>query len=186
MKQIPNLLTWLRLLIIPIFLWKLFLSNYGYRIEICLALFVLAALTDFFDGYLARRLNAISDFGKIMDPLADKLIVLSALAGITWLPPYDLPKLVFFIILIREVAVTILREIYKRRKIIIPADQLGKVKTFMQMLGLIFALAFWKYIEIEDSAILPAIVRLWFWAVAGLTVYSGIGYFKPRKEPGEH
>jgi len=180
-KKIPNCLTILRLLLIPFFLFYLYGSQHQNRIEICLAVFLLAALTDWADGHLARKLSAISDFGKIMDPLADKLIVLAALSGITWLEPYRIPYLIFFLILLREILITILREIYKHRKIIIPADNLGKIKTFSQMLGLVFAYAFWKYVQNNGNSVIPSVVTIWFVMVTMITLYSGFSYLKTKR-----
>lgn len=140
MKNIPNILTIGRILLIPVFLWLVFARG---SIASALLVFVAAALTDWLDGWLARKWQVISDFGKIADPLADKLLVLSALAALTWLPPYRLWLPIFIVIALRELVITILREIYKKRGIIVPADRLGKWKTFLQMLGIVLAFAAW-------------------------------------------
>ena len=111
MKNIPNILTIGRILLIPVFLWLVFARD---AIASALLVFVVAALTDWLDGWLARKWQVISDFGKIADPLADKLLVLSALAALTWLPPYRLWLPIFIVIALRELVITILREIYKK------------------------------------------------------------------------
>lgn len=184
MRHIPNALTILRMLVIPVFAYLMFTHASGDAGWIILWLFVGASLTDWLDGYLARKMNVISDFGKIMDPLADKLLVLTALAGLTWLPPYRLPMAIFFIILIREVAITILREINKKRGIIMPADKLGKLKTVMQMLGITAALALSaSIVNLSRSVIIS--VQSWFWLVAAITLYSGINYIFNKPKGGK-
>ncbi|MDZ4182769.1 MAG: CDP-diacylglycerol--glycerol-3-phosphate 3-phosphatidyltransferase, partial [Candidatus Cloacimonadaceae bacterium] len=140
--------------------------------------------TDFLDGYLARKMNVISNFGKLMDPLADRLLVLSALAGMTWLLPYRLHLAIVLIILARELAITILREIYKQKGIIVPADKLGKIKTVMQMTGIIVAYALWAW-HPNIPASLITLISIWFWVVAGITLYSGMNYLIGAKPQGE-
>lgn len=191
-KYIPNALTILRILLVPLLLYALFFYPDGPHARYALIFFVLASLTDYIDGSLARAWNVVSDFGKIMDPLADKLLVLSALAGLTWLPPFSLSPIIFFVILVREAGITIQREIFQRRGIIVAADRLGKLKTVMQMGGIIFALACWAFlIDLDTGArlgISPGLklgVSLWFWLVAGVTVISGLNYIKalfPRRK----
>lgn len=176
-KYIPNALTILRILLVPLFLYALFILPEGMKALYALIFFVLASLTDYIDGTLARAWNVVSDFGKIMDPLADKLLVLSALAGLTWLPPFSLSPVIFIIILIREVGITILREVFQKRGIVVAADKLGKLKTVMQMGGIIFALACWAFLT-DISPGLKLGVSLWFWLVALVTVISGLNYIK--------
>ena len=184
-RQIPNALTVLRFLLVPAFLYYLFASDDTNRIPIALGIFIVASLTDYLDGMLARRMHVISDFGKIMDPLADKLLVLSALAGLCWLHPFHISKVVYLIILTRELAVTIMREVYKIKGIVIAADKLGKLKTVMQMAGIIVAYALWAYLPVISRNVIM-IISLWFWLVVAITVISGVHYFKPllaRRNP---
>lgn len=182
-KYIPNALTILRILLVPVFLYALFIFPEGMKAPYSLLIFVVASLTDYIDGTLARAWNVVSDFGKIMDPLADKLLVLSALAGLTWLPPFSLSPIIFFVILIRELGITILREIFQKRGIVVAADKLGKLKTVMQMGGIIFALVCWAFLP-QISSGLRLGISLWFWLVAIVTVISGLNYIKamfPRR-----
>mgnify|MGYP000917334083 FL=1 len=176
-KHIPNALTILRFLMVPLFLYLMFLYRGSQGPMLILIVFSLASLTDYVDGMLARKWNVISDFGKIMDPLADKLLVLSALLGLSLLPPWEINYLIFLIILIREAGITVLREVLQQRGRVVPADKLGKLKTVMQMFGIIFALAAW--------GILPSIspglrlgVEIWFWLVVFITLISGFNYLK--------
>jgi phosphatidylglycerophosphate synthase len=90
--------------------------------------------------------------------------------------------IIFFIILIRELVITILREVYKQRGIIVPADKLGKIKTVMQMTGLVVAYALWAWMP-EIPALAHTLVNIWFWLVAAITVISGANYLM-AKVPG--
>jgi CDP-diacylglycerol--glycerol-3-phosphate 3-phosphatidyltransferase len=179
MHRIPNLLTLFRIVLIPVFLWLVFLSAAPGRIAIALIVFAVASLTDFLDGYLARKWNVISDFGKIADPLADKLLVLSALAGLCWLEPFRLSQLIFFAIAARELGITLLREIHKRRGVIMPADKLGKLKTVLQMSGIVIAYALWAWLPRLSLPLLAA-VNAWYVLMAAITIYSGLNYLKKR------
>ncbi|PKN71819.1 MAG: CDP-diacylglycerol--glycerol-3-phosphate 3-phosphatidyltransferase [Candidatus Cloacimonetes bacterium HGW-Cloacimonetes-3] len=176
-RNLPNALTILRFLMVPVFLYFLFVSTHAQRSWYALAIFVVASFTDYLDGMLARKFNVISDFGKIMDPLADKLLVLSALGGLCWLPPYNLSTLIFIIIFARELLVTVLREVYQRRGIVVAADKLGKIKTVMQMLGIIAAFTFWAINPVITPSVLLS-VTIWFWLVAVITVISGLNYLR--------
>mgnify|MGYP001361137662 CR=1 FL=1 len=176
-KHIPNILTIIRFLLVPVFLYYVIINEAANHISIAFIVFVLASFTDYLDGMLARKYKVISDFGKIMDPLADKLLVLSALGCISWLHPYYLPKLIFFIILARELLVTILREIYQKKGIVLAADKLGKLKTVMQMAGIIFAYFCWAYLGTVSKAIITLVIA-WFWLVVLITLISGINYIK--------
>lgn len=182
MRNLPNLLTLLRVLLIPVFAWLVFLSAVPNRVAWALLVFAAASFTDWLDGHLARKWQVISDFGKIADPLADKLLVLSALAALTWLDPYRLVWPIFALIALRELGITILREVYKRRGIIMPADKLGKLKTVLQMAGIILALALWAWKpDAAASAAARTAAHLWFGAVTLLTLASGLNYLRPKK-----
>lgn len=174
-RQIPNALTVLRFLLVPFFAYYLFVSTVYDRIVIAAIIFIVASLTDYLDGLLARKMNVISDFGKIMDPLADKLLVLTALAGLCWLQPFQISKIVFFVVLCRELLITLLREIYQRRGIVVAADKLGKLKTVLQMVGIVAALGVWSFVP-DISKGLHRIFDLWFWLIALITLISGVNY----------
>lgn len=183
MSWVPNALTLLRGLLIPLFCWLVFKPD-GSDVDAALLVFCVAAGTDFLDGYLARKWNVISNFGKIADPLADKLLVLAALAALTWKPPFRLWMPIFLVIAARELVITLLRETKKRRGEIMPADKLGKLKTVLQMVGIIVAFALWAWWPGLNRPTVLA-VNLWFVLVALLTVYSGINYFThTNSQPG--
>ena len=187
-KHIPNALTMMRVLATPFFVFSA-INNLPILAS---AIFILACITDYFDGMLARKYNVITNFGKLMDPLADKFLVLAALVVLCIDPINYIHWSVMVIILFREVAVTVLRHIYHKKNIVIPADKLGKIKTTVQMIGIIFALIFYsviKYIEqlmtvsehfskisIYQENIIYYI-QIYFWIVAAITVWSGVNYF---------
>ncbi len=176
-KHLPNALTILRFAMVPLFVYLMYVYE-GERATLYgLIVFALASLTDYVDGFLARRWNVISDFGKIMDPLADKLLVLSALSVLCLLPPYNLSIIIFIVILIREAGITLLREILHARSVVVPADKLGKLKTVMQMSGIIFAFAAWAFLP-EVTSNLRLGVEIWFWIVVLITLVSGFNYLK--------
>lgn len=140
--NLPNLLTMARILAIPVVLY--FIDNYSpTRSFVAMLIYLGAALTDFLDGYLARRRKQISVLGKFLDPLADKLIVMAVLVYLTAMarcPPWLVVAL-----LGRELAVTGLRAIATTEGLVISASDSGKQKTALQLVGTIFLLIHFKY-----------------------------------------
>ena len=135
--NIPNLLTLLRGAMIPIF-YIIFFSDITNNFLWATVIFVIASLTDWLDGFLARRWNLVTNFGKIMDPLADKLLVMTAL--ICLLAVFRIKPWAVIIILAREMAITGLRIIVASEGVVVAADILGKLKTVFQMLAIILLL----------------------------------------------
>lgn len=164
-----NKLTLCRVVMIPIFLVLLYVDFTGH-LWAALAVFILASVTDFIDGYVARHYNQITDFGKFMDPLADKLLVMSAMAWfveVAWMPAWA-----FFVVIARELAVTGLRLVAVEQGRVIAAAKSGKVKTACTMVGIILMLIFPN-----------ATLRLLCVAVILVTtIYSGIEYFVKNKD----
>lgn len=164
-----NKLTLCRVVMIPIFLVLLYVDFTGH-LWAALAVFILASVTDFIDGYMARHYHQITDFGKFMDPLADKLLVMSAMAWfveVAWMPAWA-----FFVVIARELAVTGLRLVAVEQGRVIAAAKSGKVKTACTMVGIILMLIFPN-----------ATLRLVCVAVILVTtIYSGIEYFVKNKD----
>lgn len=182
----PNALTVLRILMIPVIVVFL-LEESAEGDVIAAALFAIAALTDGLDGYIARRQRQETTFGKLMDPLADKLLVTAALVSLVSLN--RLAAWVAMVIIAREFAVTGLRSVAAERGVIISASWLGKAKTGLQVAAIFGLIAF------EDS---PLGVDLLVYAAVAMTVISGADYFlglkrhmedaevaSPRREAGE-
>jgi CDP-diacylglycerol---glycerol-3-phosphate 3-phosphatidyltransferase len=141
-RYLPNLLTMGRIVCIPFVLW--FIDNYSpVRSFIATLIYVGAALTDFLDGYLARKRKQISVLGKFLDPLADKLLVTSVLV---YLAAMDrCPAWLVVALLARELAVTGLRSIATTEGLVISASDSGKQKTALQLVGTLFLLIHFKY-----------------------------------------
>ena len=163
--NLPNFLTLLRILAVPVVVVAL-LDETPNGDTFAAAVFALAALTDGLDGYFARSRGSITTFGKLMDPLADKLLVTAALVSLVSL--HRLEAWVAMVIIAREVAVTILRTIAAERGIVIAASWLGKLKTVLQIAAVIALI-------IANPA--PLGVDLLVYAAVFVTVISGADYF---------
>jgi CDP-diacylglycerol--glycerol-3-phosphate 3-phosphatidyltransferase/cardiolipin synthase len=142
--NIPNLLTWLRIMLIPVFLVVFYLSDETLSLNakhlLSASIFLMAAVTDWLDGYLARRLNQSSAFGAFLDPVADKLMVSAALIILVNLNSVD--AVIAFIIIGREIAISALREWMAQlgNPKSVAVSMLGKVKTVFQMLAILLLL----------------------------------------------
>ncbi len=166
-------ITLARIAFIPIYMVAMYLSggHPGVWMMVALALFIIASITDFIDGVIARKQNQITDLGKFLDPLADKLLVFAAmLMFCQW---NLMPAWALMIVLTREFAVTGLRLIAVGKGTVIAAGWSGKVKTASTMIGLCFAMAFPDVCWVVTTVYIVIVVT---------TLYSGIEYFiKNRK-----
>ena len=163
--NVPNALTLLRIVAVPVLVVAL-LDETPDGDLIAAAVFALAAVTDGLDGYIARRQRSITTFGKLMDPLADKLLVVAALISLVSLD--RLAAWAAMVIIARELAVTGLRALAAERGVVIAASWLGKVKTLLQVAA-IFAL-----IVFEPA---PAWADALLYLAVAVTVISGADYF---------
>ena len=136
--NLPNKLTLMRVIMIPFFIVFLLVPITPYDNWIALAIFILASLTDFLDGYIARKYHLVTNFGKFMDPIADKLLVSSALICLTSLN--ELPAWVVIVIILREFAISGLRLVAAENGSVIAAAGWGKAKTVAQMTMIIIML----------------------------------------------
>ena len=169
--NIPNLLTWLRILLIPVFVAVFYLSDQTLSLHLkdvfATSVFLLAAITDWLDGYLARKLNQTSAFGAFLDPVADKLMVAAALLILVKLGRAD--ALIAFIIIGREIAISALREWMAKvgASKSIAVSMLGKIKTTFQMLALLLLLYHQPLLGINCQVVgelllyLAALLTLW-------------------------
>ncbi len=140
--NLPNLLTMARIVMIPICLFFLDRDTPIDGFWACMV-FTLAAITDVLDGYLARKLGVVSVLGKLLDPLADKLIVM---ASLVWMVPMGrIPGWIVIVLLAREISVTGLRSVAASEGVVISAGQEGKTKTALQMIGIIALLVGYPY-----------------------------------------
>jgi len=186
MFQLPNMLTVMRILLVPVFAVAFVLPGDGWQIT-AFVVFVIAGVSDFFDGFAARKLNQPSDFGRMLDPIADKILVGVALMMLVWkgsvtqfaLTPSlaSLLKLVpALIILAREILVSGLREFLAGVSVSVPVSFLAKIKTTIQLVAI-------------GAMILGPIAERWvtgaealaytaLWIAAALTVITGYEYFR--------
>jgi CDP-diacylglycerol---glycerol-3-phosphate 3-phosphatidyltransferase len=163
--NVPNVLTLLRIVAVPVVVVAL-LDETPNGDMLAAIVFALAALTDGLDGYIARSRGAITTFGKLMDPIADKLLITAALVSLVSLG--RLAAWVAMVIIAREFAITGLRAVAVERGVVIPASWLGKVKTVLQIAAVFALIAF-------DPA--PLWVDLLVYAAVAATVISGADYF---------
>jgi len=177
--NIPNVLTMMRIAAIPILAFLLTSPSRDAGFWAA-ALFSLAAITDWLDGYLARRMKIVTVFGKFLDPIADKLIVMAALIMIL---PYDrVPAWMVLVILGREIIITGLRGIASSEGIVIAASDLGKFKTIFQLVAIIGLLLHYDYkwfLGIEHPLLhvnMHNAGMFFLWIATLLTVWSGIDY----------
>ncbi|MFO7896929.1 MAG: CDP-diacylglycerol--glycerol-3-phosphate 3-phosphatidyltransferase [Candidatus Cloacimonadales bacterium] len=183
-KQIPNILTMLRIILVPWFLWITYFSQPENFVIWITAIFIVASITDYLDGMLARKFDVISNFGKIMDPLADKLLVIAALMAL-YIPLGYISLPVIIIIVAREIVITILRDNYAKKGIYIAANNWGKVKTVFQMVGLVGVLVYasvLQYFGWQPQSWVQIFIRIYFWITAAITLYSGMNYIIRKKK----
>ena len=164
--NLPNVLTLLRILLVPVVVVALLDATPNGSI-LAAGVFALAALTDGVDGYLARSRQSITNFGKVMDPIADKLLIAAALIALVSLD--RLAAWVAMIIIAREFAVSGLRVAAGAQGVVIPASRLGKVKTIVQV-ATVFAL-----IAVDDTGVWW--VQALVYATVAITAISGADYF---------
>ncbi|BCP62897.1 CDP-diacylglycerol--glycerol-3-phosphate 3-phosphatidyltransferase [Streptococcus suis] len=165
-ENIPNALTIGRILVIPIFILLLTLWNNAISHTLAAIIFALASITDYLDGYLARKWKVVTNFGKFADPMADKILVMTAFIMLVELG--FAPAWVVAIIICRELAVTGLRLLLvENGGTVLAAAMPGKIKTFSQMFAVIFLLLHWSLL-----GQVTLYIALFF------TLYSGYDYFK--------
>ncbi|UCD65027.1 MAG: CDP-diacylglycerol--glycerol-3-phosphate 3-phosphatidyltransferase [Candidatus Zixiibacteriota bacterium] len=179
----PNKLTLLRIIIAPIFMFFFLVDNFPMQM-VALGLFVIAALTDLADGYYARKYGVITGFGKFMDPLADKILVSSAL--ISFIALRYVSPLPVILIIGREFSITGLRLLAAYRGVVISPTRWAKVKTFLQLsiVGVVLAYIALKnaltYYGNDQAAFLDFDYYFYFnlvlWITAVITVATGVDY----------
>ncbi|OGQ05001.1 MAG: CDP-diacylglycerol--glycerol-3-phosphate 3-phosphatidyltransferase [Deltaproteobacteria bacterium RBG_19FT_COMBO_46_12] len=169
--SLPNGLTITRILVIPLILILLFYPGRVFQLLAAL-LFVAAAVTDTLDGYLARRRGVVTTLGKFLDPLADKLLIVTALIAL--IPARDIPAWMVIVIVGREIAITGLRGIAVSQGIIISASTLGKYKTVFESASISFLILNGSYFAINFRPIGMALL----WIALVIAVISGVDYFR--------
>lgn len=194
--NLPNRLTVMRVCLIPFFVFFLLSSNLTkFHYSIALAIFAIASLTDWFDGRIARKRNLITNFGKFMDPLADKLLVCSGLISLVYImtnsPLYSPRKAVIFtvaviLIISRELFISGFRILAADQNIVLAAGWWGKVKTATQMVMTIVALVFLQLgdLNVKGTGVRVLDVIQWVLIIASLvlTIISMVDYVAKNKQ----
>jgi CDP-diacylglycerol--glycerol-3-phosphate 3-phosphatidyltransferase len=163
--NVPNVLTVIRILLVPVLVVALLDKTPGGDL-LAAIVFAVASLTDAIDGYLARSRNSVTTFGKLMDPLADKLLIIGALVSLVSLGRVQ--AWVAMVIIAREFAVTALRMAATQQGVVISASPLGKLKTIMQVIMVMALIAVHGH---------PIWVSLLVYATVAITIISGADYF---------
>ena len=194
--NLPNKLTMLRLILIPFFITAFYLGFFTGHYFVALGIFTVASLTDFFDGYIARKYNMITDLGKFLDPIADKVLVLSGLIVLIS-DPYETNVFSQLgtigtiyggvgvaIIMAREMVVSSLRMMAAKKGIVLAAEMTGKVKTFFTDVTIIVLLITGDLLTIAPSVgiVFDYVGLVCFGISVILTIVSGCSYLIKNKE----
>ena len=178
--NLPNALTVLRLVLVPIFVVLGLQSQSWSALWAAFFVFAVAAITDRFDGELARSWGQITDFGRIADPIADKALTLCGFALLSY--QGFLPWWLTILIAVRELGITAMRGFFLRRGVVVAANQAGKLKTFMQMVALGTLLIPWTHFAALNEAnewwvvLLIRLGQIFAGVALALTLYSGVMY----------
>ncbi|MDD6626934.1 MAG: CDP-diacylglycerol--glycerol-3-phosphate 3-phosphatidyltransferase [Lachnospiraceae bacterium] len=170
--NLPNKLTLFRVILIPFFVLFMLVDITAYDKWIALAIFIVASLTDLLDGKIARKYNLVTNFGKFMDPLADKLLVCSALICLVALT--KIPAWIVIIIIAREFIISGFRLIASDNGVVIAASYWGKFKTTFQMVMICLMIA-----DIEAISLITTVVM---WIALILTIVSLVDYLIKNKD----
>ena len=170
--NLPNKLTIFRVILIPFFVVLLLFEITDYDKWIALAIFIIASLTDFLDGHIARKYNLVTNFGKFMDPLADKLLVCSALICLVELS--KIPAWIVILIIAREFIISGFRLVASDNGVVIAASYWGKFKTTFQIVMICLMIA--------DLESLYFVTQIVMWIALALTVISLVDYLAKNKD----
>ena len=177
--NLPNALTVVRLVLVPVFI-VLGLQQSWSALWAAFVVFAVAAITDRFDGELARSWGQITDFGRIADPIADKALTLCGFGLLSF--QGFLPWWLTILIAVRELGITAMRAFFLRRGVVVSANQAGKLKTFMQVVALGMLLIPWAHLTAMDEAnegwvvIMIRLGQIFAGVALALTLYSGVMY----------
>lgn len=170
--NLPNKLTMFRVILIPFFVVFMLVPVTSFDKWIALGIFIVASLTDWLDGYLARKYHLVTNFGKFMDPLADKLLVCSALICLIELD--RIPSWMVILIIAREFVISGFRQVAADNGVVIAASYWGKFKTTFQMIAVCLMIA--------DIAALSFVTGIVTWIAVILTVVSMVDYLVKNKD----
>lgn len=189
--NVPNKLTLTRCILTPVFFFFLLAYDWKYNYAVALLIFIVASLTDYFDGKIARKQGLVTNMGKFLDPLADKALTTAAFIGFVHLIKSSSLPWAVFLILAREFAVTSVRLLAAKDGVVVAASFAGKMKTVMQMVAIIYILAYKQAVRFDCVSNFLRSFRfmggngfLWasrigmgfIWVATIATVVSGIQY----------
>lgn len=182
-QKLPNILSSLRIILAFLFVYLYLQTELEYRIA-SLVVFFFAAISDYYDGKIARKYEIESKFGVFLDPLADKFLTFAGFASLAVLAPEIFPWWIVIVITVRDVSVTLLRIYAERKDYEMKTRFLAKAKTMVQMIYLYLALLFGMIVNLSYNwvEILGTTFHVAFWLVMLLTVYSGIEYIFANKK----
>lgn len=168
--NLPNKITMLRVIMIPFFAFFMLTDVVGNSKYIAVAIFIIASLTDTLDGFIARKYNLVSNFGKFMDPLADKLLVSTALICFVSIPDNPMPVWGVIVIISREFIISGFRLVAANEGIVLTASWWGKIKTTVQMVMSVLLIVNF------DGEVIDIIENIFIYAAIALTVISLVDY----------
>lgn len=179
-----NKLTFLRIFLAFICVGFILLDKFTFHL-LALFLFIVASLTDLLDGYLARKNNTTTDLGKILDPIADKILIIGVFAAFVEINLISVWMVI--VILLREFIVTSLRLYSLRKGLILGAQRFGKHKTFSQVLGILVIFSFIILSEVSPAASITSFldrigIPVIMWYIVAVTLFSGIYYFWQNRQ----
>lgn len=173
MKNVPNVLTSIRFFLIFVFVWVFYSNSINHNVQWSIAVFMLAGITDVLDGYIARKYDAVSDFGKLMDPLADKLMMITALICL-YTKEY-IPLFIIIIVLIKDLLLVIGGVfMYRRHDYAVSSNKFGKITAVFLNLSLVliaFEIPYAKYLLLFSV----------FFGIIALAQYALLSYKRSRK-----
>ncbi len=168
--NLPNKITMLRVIMIPFFAFFMLTDVVGNSKYIAVAIFIIASLTDTLDGFIARKYNLVSNFGKFMDPFADKLLVSTALICFVSIPDNPMPVWGVIVIISREFIISGFRLVAANEGIVLAASWWGKIKTTVQMVMSVLLIVNF------DGEVIDIIENIFIYAAIALTVISLVDY----------
>ena len=174
-----NKITILRIVLVPVFMALMLIDGDASKMW-ALAIFIIASASDWLDGYIARNYNQVSNFGKFMDPLADKILTTAAFLALMEINRLTLGSVAIMLILAREFMVAGLRMNAGASGTVIAASMFGKIKTVVQMIAIIASIALTHSVFPEKTAIL--MTNIFVWVSTIVTVISGIDYLWKNKQ----
>lgn len=174
-----NKITILRIVLVPVFMALMLIDNNACKMW-ALAIFIIASASDWLDGYIARNYNQVSNFGKFMDPLADKVLTTAAFLALMEIGRLSYGSVAIMLILTREFMVAGLRMNAGANGTVIAASMFGKVKTVVQMIAIIASIALTNTLFPKETAIL--MTNIFVWTSTVVTVISGIDYLWKNRQ----